>query len=232
MAAMLGSRARALALAAALAGAGPSALVSFVTALCAAGCASTPEHVAFENKVFYQYDTLNPAVAAKALEAPYPPLDKQEAPPLPQYVGISLMGGAVHISRPRDWVIRAGSTNSEHRWVEYVSPNEYMVSIYETVESPSERWFEVMTRYEDQAKKNGAELLGQRVPMATANAQGRGYLVRRAVAAAKGPMINYANEYLLRSDHRILLLQIVRHDQKLAPMDGELRRVVETLEVD
>jgi len=214
---MLGSRARVLL---------PSAL------LLATGCASAPEHAAFENKVFYQYDTLNPAVAAKALESPYPPLDKQEAPPLPQYVGISLMGGAVRISRPRDWVIRAGSTNAEHRWVEYVSPNEYMVAIYETVESPSERWFEVMDRYEDQAKKKGAELLGQRVPMATANAQGRAYLVRRAVAAAKGPMINYANEYILRSDHRIVLLQIVRHDQKLAPMDAELRRVVETFELD
>jgi hypothetical protein len=222
MAAMLGSRARALAV----------ALTLSASAAAAAGCASAPEHVAFENKVFYQYDTLNPAIAAKALEAAYPPLDKQETPPLPQYVGISLMNGAVHISRPRDWVIRAGSTNAEHRWVEYVSPNEYMVAIYETVESPSEPWFEVMGRYEDQAKKNGAELLGQRVPMATANAQGRGYLVRRAVAAAKGPMINYANEYLLRSDHRIVLLQIVRHDQKLAPMDGELRRVVETFEVD
>src|SRR5262249_48394853 len=154
MAAMLGSRALALALV------GPPALVSLATALFAAGCASAPEHVAFENKVFYQYDTLNPAVAAKALETAYPPLATQEARPLPQYVGISLMNGAVHISRPRDWVIRAGSTNAEHRWVEYVSPNEYMVAIYETVESPSEPWHVVMGRYEDQAKKNGAELLG------------------------------------------------------------------------
>ena len=195
------------------------------------GCASGPEHVAFENKVFYQYDTLNPAVAQKALENQYPPLDKQEAPPLPQYIGVSLMDGVVHVSRPREWVIRAGSTNREHRWVEYVSPNEYMVAIYELVESPDEPWREVMDRYEAQAKKAGAELLGQRVPMATANAQGRAYEVRRAVAAAKGPMLNYSNEYLIRSDHRIVLVQIVHHDQKLAPMDSELRRVIETLEV-
>jgi hypothetical protein len=195
------------------------------------GCASGPEHVAFENKVFYQYDTLNPAVAAKSLENRYPPLDKAEQAPLPEYMGISLMDGVVHISRPRDWVIRAGSTNREHRWVEYVSPNEYMVAIYETVEAPDEPWREVMGRYEDQAKKAGAELLGARVPMATVNAQGRAYTVRRAVPAAKGPMLNYSNEYLIRSDRRIILVQIVHHEEKLAPMDSELRRVLETLEV-
>jgi hypothetical protein len=194
-------------------------------------CTSGPEHVAFENRVFYQYDTLNPAVAAKSLEAPYPPLDKAAAAPLPEYVGISLMDGVVHVSRPRDWVIRAGSTNREHRYVEYVSPNEYLVAIYELVESPLDPWHDIMDRYEDQAKKAGAELLGQRIPMATVNSQGRGYLVRRAVPAAKGPMINFSNEYLLRSDQRIVLLQIVHHDEKLAPMDAELRRVVETLEV-
>jgi hypothetical protein len=196
------------------------------------GCGSGPEHVAFENRVFYQYDTLNPAVAAKSLENRYPPLDKSEAAPLPEYVGISLMEGAVHISRPRDWVIRAGSANPERRWVEYVSPNEYMVAIYELVESPLDPWRDVMGRYEEQAKKAGADLLGQRIPMATINAQGRAYMVRRAVPAAKGPMINYSNEYLLRSDRRIVLLQIVHHDEKLAPMDVELRRVVETLEVN
>jgi hypothetical protein len=198
----------------------------------ALGCGSGPEHVAFENKVFYQYDTLNPAQAAKSLEAHYPPLDKTESPPLPEYVGVGVLGDVVHLSRPRDWVIRAGSLQPEHRYIEYVSPNEYMVAVYELVESPDEPWREVLGRYEDQAKKAGAELLGQRVPMASENAQGRAYLVRRPVAAAKGPLVNYANEYLLRSDHRIVLLQIVHHGENLAPIDGELRRVVETIRVD
>ena len=103
------------------------------------GCASGPEKVAFENKVFYQYDTLNPAQAAKSLEAHYPPLDKTEAPPLPEYTGVSVLEDAVHISRPRDWVIRAGSAQAEHRYIEYVSPNEYMVAVYELVESPARR---------------------------------------------------------------------------------------------
>jgi hypothetical protein len=207
-------------------------LVAAVVTAALPACAGAPEKVAFENHVFYQYDTLNPAQAAKALEEHYPPLDQSETPPLPEYQGVSVLGGVVKISRPRDWVIRAGSVQAEHRWIEYVSPNEYMVAVYELPgESPLDVWREVEGRYEEQAKKSGANLLGQRVPMATANTQGRGYLVQRPVAAAKGPLLNYANEYILRSDKRVVLLQIVHHDMSLAPMDAELRRVVETLEV-
>ena len=210
---------------------GLAAAVAVVAASLSA-CGGAPEKVAFENKVFYQYDTLNPAQAAKSLEAHYPPLDQNEAPPLPEYTGVSVLGDTVHISRPRDWVIRAGSAQPEHRYIEYVSPNEYMVAVYELVESPLDVWLEVMGRYEEQAKKSGADFLGQRVPMATSNAQGRGYLVRRPVAAAKGPLVNYSNEYLLRGEHRIVLLQIVHHDMSLVPMDAELRRLVETIEVN
>jgi hypothetical protein len=214
---------------------GPAGLASFalaVAALGAVGCASSPEPVAFQNRVFYQYDTFASPKSAKAFEAHYPPLDKTQSAPLPEYIGVSVLGDAVHLSRPRDWVIRSASLQDEHRFIEYVSPNEYMVAVYELVESPLDPWLEVMGRYEDQAKKAGADLLGQRVPMATENSQGRGYLVRRAVPAAKGPLLNYANEYLLRGERRIVLLQIVHHDEKLVPMDAELRRVVETLEVN
>jgi hypothetical protein len=120
----------------------------------------------------------------------------------------------------------------ERRYVEYVSPNEYMVAVYELLESPLDPWREVEGRYEEGAKKAGADIVGERVPMATENAQGRAYLVRRPVAAAKGPLVNYSNEYLLRSDNRIVLVQIVHHGEKLAPVDDELRRVIETLEVN
>jgi hypothetical protein len=195
------------------------------------GCASGPEPSAFKNPVFYQYDSFAGPAAKGAIEQHYPPLDLNEAPPLPEYMGVSLMTGAVHLSRPKNWVIRAANSQPEHRYVEYVSPHEYMVAVYELVDSPVDPWLDVMQRYEDQAKDAGADLLGSRVPVATANAQGRGYFVRRAVAAAKGPMLNYSNEYLLRSDNRIVLLQIVHHDESMTPLEGELRRVVETFEV-
>lgn len=209
------------------------ATASVLAALGAAGCTSGPAPEALQNKVFYQYDTTSAAQAARALESPYPSLDKTDAPaPLPQYMGVSVLGGAARFSRPKEWVIRSGSVRPEHRYIEYVSPHEYMVSIYELVESPLDPWIDIMDRYEDTSKKAGADFVGQRIPMATWNAQGRAYTVKRAVAAAKAPLVNYANEYLLRSDNRILLLQIVHHSENLAPMDDELRRVVETFQVD
>lgn len=207
-------------------------LAAVLSALSGVACASGPDPVALKNAVFYQYDSTGAAKVSEALEAPYPPLDKAEASPLPTYMGVSLLNGVVHLSRPSDWVIRVGSTQVEHRHIEYVSPKEYLVAVYELVESPRDPWREMMGRYEEQAKKSGADFVGQRVPMATTNAQGRGYLVRRPVPAAKAPLVNYANEYLLRSDHRVVLLQIVHHGETLAPMDEELRRVVETMEVN
>lgn len=198
----------------------------------AVGCTSGPASDAFRNKVFYQYDTLGQPAAAGAIERPYPPLDLAQSPPLPEYVGVSLMGGAVHISRPKNWVIRAANGYPEHRFVEYVSPHEYVVSVYELVDSPADPWLDIMTRYEDAATKAGADLVGERVPMASWNAQGRGYVVRRPVAAAKGPLVNYSNEYLLRSERRVVLVQIVHHDEKLEELGTELRRFVETLQLD
>lgn len=195
------------------------------------GCSTGPEATAFQNKVFYEYDTLGNGADARGLEQPYPPLDQAEKTPLPEYMGISLMGGAVHLSRPRSWVIRAGSGRAERRYIEYVSPEEYMVAVYELVDSPEDTWLDVMTRYEEQADKAGADLLEKRVPIATYNAQGRAYVVRRPVAAAKGPIVNYSHEYILRSDRRIVLLQIIHHDEKLDKLGTELRRVVETFEV-
>jgi hypothetical protein len=200
--------------------------------LASIGCSGGPEAGAFQNRVFYEYDTLGNGVDARALEQRYPPLDLAEKSPLPEYVGISLMDGAVHLSRPRNWVVRAASGRAERRFLEYVSPNEYMVAVYELVDSPDDPWLDIMTRYEDQADKSGANLVERRVPMATWNAQGRGYVVRRAVAASKAPVVNFSHEYLLRSDRRIVLLQIVHHDESLERLGTELRRVVETFEVN
>jgi hypothetical protein len=209
-----------------------SALVALGAAL-ATGCSSGPVPEALQYKVFYQYDSTNAARVSKALESPYPSLDKTDgAAPLPQYMGVSVLNDAVRFSRPKEWVIRSGSVRDEHRYIEYVSPHEYMVSVYELVESPLDPWIDIMGRYEDTSKNAGAVFVGQRIPVATWNAQGRAYTVRRAVAAAKAPLVNFANEYLLRSDNRIVLLQIVHHSENLAPMDDELRRVVETFTVN
>jgi hypothetical protein len=215
-------------------GSGARLVLGTTLLACAAalsGCAHGPEPVALQNKVFYQYDANN-ASQAKELESAYPSLDKADQPPLPRYVGVSVLGDAVRLSRPRDWVIRAGSMQAEHRYIEYVSPNEYMVTVYELVESPLDPWTGILARYEEEGSKSGADFVGKHIPMATWNAQGRGYVVRRAVPAAKAPLVNYANEYILRSDRRLVLLQIVHHDENIAPLQDELRRVVETFQVN
>lgn len=195
------------------------------------GCRGAPEPIAFENRVFYHYDDPN-AAELSLFEQRYPPLDLGERAPNPEYWGVTVLTGAVHISRPKNWILRTASLKPEERFVEYVSPNEYLFSIYERVDSPEDVWRDILKRYEDDAKKDGAEILGGRVPLATWNAQGRAYLVRRRIKAAKAPFMTTAHEFLARSDHRVVLVQVVHQTQSIAPLSDELLRVVQTLHVN
>jgi hypothetical protein len=208
----------------------PLALAFFAASVC--GCGHAPDPIAFQNRVFYHYDDPNSAADISAFEQRYPPLDLAAQTPNPEYIGVSVIGANIHLSRPRNWVLRTASNKAQERFVEYVSPNEYLFSIYERVDSPEDLWREVMGRYEDQVKQDGAELLGARVPVATWNAQGRAYVVRRQVKAAKAPYISVSREYLARSDHRIVLVQVVHQTSSLRPVSDELLRVMETLEIN
>jgi hypothetical protein len=199
-------------------------------AMAQAACTPPPEPIAFKNIVFYQKD--DPATNVKAFEERYPPLDLAAAEPNPEYIGVSILEKAIHLSRPKNWALVAASNKPERRFVKYVSPNEYVFSIYERVDSPQDPWREVMQRYEDTVKKDRAELLGARVPVSTWNAQGRAYVVRRIVQAAKSPFISTTREFLARSDHRIVLVQIAHQTGNLEPVSDELLRVVETLEIN
>ena len=195
------------------------------------GCgAHTPDPIAFQNRVFYNYDDPNADLAA--FEQRYPPLDLAEAAPNPEYIGVSVIGTNIHLSRPKNWVVRTASNQPQERYIEYVSPNEYVFSIYERIDSPTDVWREVMGRYEDSVKADNAELLGQRVPVSTWNAQGRAYVVRRQVKASKAPFISVSREYLARSDHRIVLVQILHQTATLKPVSDELLRVIATLEIN
>jgi len=196
----------------------------------ASGCRSAPDPIAFENRVFYHYD--DPNADLNAFERRYPPLDFAEKAPLPEYIGVAVLGGAIRLSRPKNWVLTYASNKPTERFVQYVSPQEYVFSIYERVDSPSDPWRDVMQRYEDETKEAGANILGKRIPVATFNAQGRAYVVQRPVKAAKSPFIGMAREYLARSDHRIVLIQMIHQTDTLAPATPELYRVVQTLMVD
>jgi len=207
-----------------------SALLFAVTsalAVAATGCGSHAK--APNDHVFYQ-NADQVAGPVQATEWAYPQLDAPAIAPLPPYDGISLFDGAVHISRPQPWVIRRAGSMPNRRYVEYASPHAYLFSVYEFADSVGS-WDEVLDEYEDEATKAGAEILSKRVPMATTNAQGAAYVMKRAVPGAKGPVVNYSHEYVLRGAHRIVLAQIVHHSDMIDGVGPELRRVVETLEV-
>jgi hypothetical protein len=201
-----------------------------VLVLATTGCRSAPEPIAFENRVFYQYDEAS-SRNIKDFEDDYPPLNLAEKSPNPEYVGKTILGGTIHISRPKNWVLRAGRNKPEERYVQYVSPNEYMFAIYERVDSPEDLWRDIMNRYEEDAKNNAAEIVGGRIPIATWNAQGRAYVVKRRVKAAKQPFVNLSREFLARSEHRVVLVQIIHQGETPASVSEELLRVVQTLEL-
>ena len=67
--------------------------------------------------------------------------------------------------------------------------------------------------------------------MATANAQGRAYRVRRAVEGGKAPFVTECREYLLRGQNHVVLVQMIHQAESLQPFETELMRVVRTLEV-
>ena len=194
-------------------------------------CGGGPAPVAFENRTFYNYGFGAGGADVSAFEKPYPPLDLAEKAPNPQYIGVSIIGEHVHISRPRNWIIRSAGNQIGARYIEYVSPNEYIFAVYERQDDPSDLWRDILGRYEEDVKKVGAELVGERVPVATWNAQGRAYVVRRPVAAAKQPFISMSRELLLRSEARVVLVQIVHQGSSLEPVSDELYRTVQTLQV-
>ena len=202
-----------------------------IVPMLAAGCGGGISSVAEKNKTFYAYDTASKDLI-DLFERPYPPLDHRADPPKPEYRGVSVLNGRVHVSRPTEWVLRKASNEPGRRYVQYVSPKEYVFAVYEWPDHADAPWREVIARYEGAAKASHAELLERRVPMATWNAQARAYVVRRRVPASKQAYVNTSLELLARNDRRIVLVQIVHQGESVGELTGELLRVVDTLTLD
>jgi hypothetical protein len=206
-------------------------IIAVLAGLGVASCGGGVSSVAEKNKTFYAYDTASSDLI-ELFEQPYPPLDLRAEPPQLTYRGVSVLNGHVHVSRPTEWILRKASNEPGQRYVQYVSPKEYVFAVYEWPDHPDAPWREVIARYEDNAKASRAELLEQRIPMATWNTQARAYVVRRRVAGAKSPYVNTSVELLARSDRRIVLVQIVHQGETVAELTGELLRVVDTLALE
>ncbi|MFW5740607.1 MAG: hypothetical protein ACOC1F_09610 [Myxococcota bacterium] len=199
-----------------------------VLGVCA--CGGGDQNIARKNAVFYDHTTIGADLQAR-FETPYPPLDLEKKEPNPQYKGVEVLEGKVKLSRPANWTIRAASNRPGERYIQYLSPREYIFSVYERRELPNALWSDVISRYEASLEDNKAEILHKGVPIATFDAQGRAYSVRRRVPAAKSPFINASREYLIRGNDRVVLVQIVHPPVGMEPIEGELRRVIDTMMV-
>src|SRR5690606_14518396 len=184
--------------------------------------------VAFQNEVFYAYDQLSDTDMSR-FEQRYPPLDLESK--APGFIGVGVLSSDIRFSRPKNWQIRSASNRPQERFIEYMSPDQYMFAIYERLESPWDPWRVIMGHYEEDVSKKGGKLLAPPVAMSTYNAQGRAYDVERPVSAPKAPLVSKTREYLVRSDHRILLAQVVYQGKSLKSIDDQMMRVVQTLRV-
>jgi hypothetical protein len=195
------------------------------------GCSGAQE-TAKQNRTFYDWAVATGPGGAVEFEQPYPPLDLAGGASLPDYKGITVLRGGVHLSRPKNWMLRDGNNQPGQAFIVYSSPNAYAVGLYERPDSPEEPWREVFEHYEDDASSVGAKILGGRVPMATqGGGQGRAFSVERQVDATKRPLASHSREYLIRGATRIVLVQVVHEGADLSGIDHELSRVVQTLEV-
>ena len=205
-------------------------LVVLVGCILMTGCGGAPDTAA-KNRTFYDWAVASGGASAGDFEQRYRPLDLAEAQPNPEYVGVTIVRGGVHLSRPKNWSIREASNDPGHAFIQYISPNAYAFSIYERPDAPSELWRDVLGRYEEDVAGAGAKIVGQRVPMATRKGQGRAYTIERKVEAAKRPFASRSREFVLRGEGRIVLVQIVSQGDDLSYLDQELMRVVTTLEI-
>jgi hypothetical protein len=187
--------------------------------------------MAVKNRTFYDWAVPTGGSSAGEFEQRYRPLDLAEASPNPEYIGVTVVRGGVHLSRPKNWTIREASNEPGHAFIQYISPNAYSFSIYERPDSTSDLWRDILQRYEDDVNAAEAKIIGGRVPFATAQGQGRAFTIERKVAAAKRPFMSRSREILLRGDHRIVLIQLVHQDEDMSAIDRELMRAVTSLEV-
>jgi hypothetical protein len=191
-------------------------LVGVLGAL-AAACGGTPTAPA-QDDVFY----LHGGAIDKnyGWEVYFPPLNAQATPRTPRVVGVGVLNGDVRLGRPIDWYVRSADYTPERRYISYQSPRQFLFSIYERIDSPEETWTDVLRRYEEDVRGQGSQFLAARMPIATANTQGRAYILKTRMPA-KPDFHNYAHEILIRSEHRLLLVQIT-HGENIESSADEM----------
>lgn len=163
----------------------------------------------------------------KSWEVYFPALDRPKSERLPRYVGVGVLDGDVRLRRPVDWTIRDANYTAQKRFISYQSPRQFIFSIYERVDPPKDTWTDVLRRYESEVDAEGGNILAGRMPTGTANAQGRSYLLKTMIDG-RPPYEGYAHEVLVRSDRRVLLVQIV-HDDEIESINDEMVEALQSM---
>jgi hypothetical protein len=198
------------------------ALLRLIALACLAaastGCGGSPSAPARDD-VFYLHQAAGGLLDRNASwEVYFKPLDQPATPRVPRIVGVGVLHGDVRLGRPVDWLVRAADDTPEKRFISYQSPRQFLFSIYERVDGPEDPWPDVLQRYEADVDEQGSMLLSSRIPVATANTQGRSYLLKTRVPA-RPDYQSYAHEVILRGDHRLLLVQVVHAESTEAIAD-------------
>jgi len=166
----------------------------------------------------------------KSWEVYYPKLDRESSPRVTKMVGVAVLEGDVRFARPVDWTLRDADYTPEHRFISYQSPRQFSFSIYERVDPDRDTWTDVQKRYEAELKAEGVKILASRMPIGTANAQGRSYTIESTIKS-RPDYQGVATEILVRSGRRILLVQIV-HPGNLEPLADEVAAAISSMVVD
>lgn len=191
------------------------------------GCGGSPAAPRFD-EVFYLHGA---GLIDKnySYETYFEKLNLEPSKSTPKFVGVGVLEGDVRFSRPIDWYVRSADYTAESRYISYQSPRQFLFSIYERIDHPEDTWPDVLRSFEEDLRKQGAQVLSGRIPVASANAQGRAYLLKTMVAA-KPPYEGYSHEILLRGERRILLVQIV-HSQNVDTLADEMATALKSIVV-
>ena len=206
-----------------------SAVLAALAALALlAGCGGSPT-APDKDKTFYLHGGNRVGDKNANWETYFKPLDLDATERTPRVVGVGVLAGDVRLGRPIDWYVRAADLTPQHRLISYQSPRQFLFSIFERIDSPEDTWTDVERRYEADVAAEGSQILAGRMPVATANTQGRAYVLRTKVPA-RPEYQNYAHEVLIRGDHRLMLVQVI-HGENVASIEDEVNSVLKSITV-
>ena len=191
------------------------------------GCGGSPT-APEGDQVFYLQSGRGVIDKNYSWERYFPPLDRESTPRLTRRVGVAVLDGDVRFSRPIDWYLRTADYTPERRLISYQSPRQFVFTIYEKTDPTGVPWGVLLQKYEKDVSKSGSKIISARVPLATANSQGRSYLIKTMVPSRPEDYETFAHEVIVRSRKRILLVQIV-HDRNVEPALDEVVDVLRSM---